>query len=394
MTESNGRTRPLSVRTDEPPAVLYVQRPGGGGSATGLYELVRALDRRRLVPHVLFHEPNRYVEEFRRLGVTVHVLNPPAHRLWPVAFRIARLIRDEGIALVHHNNNPGANRPSILAASLAGVSQVAHVRFLRSYGRMDRWLARRIDRFVYMSRAIEERTRAELHVAADRGVVLYDPFDLNRFANANGSRRAAVRAELGLAEGDQVVVNVGRLVPWKGQDVFLRAAAEVLRTRPRARALIVGGPGDEVESREFARRLRQDAAALGLEGRVVFTGFRADVPELLAASDLVVHSATRPEPFGRVVVEAMAAGRPVIATSAGGVLEILEDGRTGRLVPPGDAAALAAALAALLDAPERATEMGRQARQDAEVRFGAERFARSLERIYDRAMGAATPLYR
>jgi hypothetical protein len=132
---------------------------------------------------------------------------------------------------------------------------------------------------------------------------------------------AEVRAELGLSSDDFVVGNVGRLVAWKGQDVFIHALAEIAHKVPNLKALIVGRPDRGKES--YLDELKTLATACGLAQRVVFTGFRLDVPRLLAAMDVVVHSSSSPEPFGLVVIEGMAAGKPVVATRAGGPLDSL-----------------------------------------------------------------------
>ncbi|MEU2173185.1 glycosyltransferase family 4 protein [Nocardia sp. NPDC019219] len=147
------------------------------------------------------------------------------------------------------------------------------------------------------------------------------------------------------AAADAVVVVVGRLSPWKGQDVFLRALAAV-PTRPAAVYLVGGTFFDEQPFRQY---LEQLADELGLA--VTFTGHVDDPHRYLAEADVLVHCSVLPEPFGQVVVEGMAAGCAVIATVPGGPAEIIADGRTGRLVPAGDEAALTAALTELLGDP-------------------------------------------
>jgi glycosyltransferase involved in cell wall biosynthesis len=150
----------------------------------------------------------------------------------------------------------------------------------------------------------------------------------------------AVRTEFGI--GRSTVVGVfGRLAQWKGQHV----AIEALRQLPDVELLLVGAPlfGEEA----YEQEIRQLAASSGVSDRVHFTGFRSDVPLLMKGVDIVVHCSVAPEPFGRVVVEGLLAGRPVIAANAGGAAEIIESGVHGILTSPGDADALAAAIAAL-----------------------------------------------
>jgi glycosyltransferase involved in cell wall biosynthesis len=195
---------------------------------------------------------------------------------------------------------------------------------------------------------------------------------------------AAIRRALEW-ERHPLVGIVGRLEPWKGQDVFLRAAARVSRSHPDARFLVVGGAilGWEGDYPDDLRRL---AAELGLGDRVHFAGHQADVQPWFDALDVVVH-ASLGEPFGLVLVEAMALGKPLVAAAAGGPLEIVEDWESGLLVPPGDPATLAGSLVRVLDDPALASALGRGATKRAnsfsEERT-AERFADVLGRAADR----------
>jgi glycosyltransferase involved in cell wall biosynthesis len=125
---------------------------------------------------------------------------------------------------------------------------------------------------------------------------------------------------------------------------------------------------------------------LQLSDHFIFTGFRADVPRIMATSDIVVHSASEPEPFGRVIVEAMAAGRPVVATAAGGPLDIIEDQVTGLLVPPQNAALMAKAIQQLLQNREQATMIGQRAQQVAKERFSVEQHVTAVQRIYQKIL--------
>lgn len=193
--------------------------------------------------------------------------------------------------------------------------------------------------------------------------VVFNGLDAQRFDAVREADAAALRAELGAGDA-QVLAVCARLAPWKGQHVVLAA----LQALPDAHAWIIGAAlfGEDA----YAHGLRGHAEALGVAGRVRFLGEREDVPALLRAADVVVHAAVEAEPFGRVVVEGMLARRPVIATRAGGVPEILEDGRTGLLVKPGDPEALAEAVRriATMAPPERDAMVAR-ARADAEARF-------------------------
>lgn len=198
---------------------------------------------------------------------------------------------------------------------------------------------------------------------ADQVQVIYNGFDAASLQTVDPAKVAALRRALGL-EGRFVVGVFSRLTWWKGQHVMLEALAQL----PEAHVLFVGKPLFQEEARYQAELLAQ-AEQLGLQHRAHFLGFRQDIPELLHVVDVVVHTSIAAEPFGRVVVEGMLAGRPVVATKAGGVLEIIDDGRTGLLVPPGDAAALAQVLARVQAQPAAFQAMAAAGQADAQARF-------------------------
>ncbi|MGW4717057.1 glycosyltransferase family 4 protein [Nocardia sp. NPDC004260] len=189
---------------------------------------------------------------------------------------------------------------------------------------------------------------------------------------------AAPPSPRGRVAAEAVVVVVGRLSPWKGQDVFLRALAAV-PTPPSAVYLVGGTFFDEQPFQQYLERLADE---LGLA--VTFTGHVDDPDRYLAEADVLVHCSVLPEPFGQVVVEGMAAGCAVIATVPGGPAEIIDDGRTGRLVPAGDEAALTTALTELLGDPAaraRIAAAGADRARDFDIRATAHVVTRFLDEV-------------
>lgn len=226
----------------------------------------------------------------------------------------------------------------------------------------------------------EETGRAFIEAGgeADKVRIVYNGFDPAKAKLHDAGTAARLRAELGL--GPQPLVGLfGRLSEWKGQHVFLDALAAM----EGVQAVIVGGALFRQEA--YEARIREQASRLGLDGRVRFLGFRSDVPELMASMDVVAHTSIVAEPFGRVVVEAMMCGRPVVATRGGGVTEIIRDGETGLLVPPGDASALAAALGTILSDPALAQRLGQSGREDVSDRFSLEETCRSVSALLTEA---------
>jgi glycosyltransferase involved in cell wall biosynthesis len=167
------------------------------------------------------------------------------------------------------------------------------------------------------------------------------------------------------ASGDRFVVGmVGRIAPWKGQHIFLDAFANAFGSGDEV-AIIVGAPMFGVAETEYETQLRQQATASGLSDRIIFRGFRSDVWRELAEMDIFVHASVTPEPFGQVIVEAMHAGVPVIATVGGGPSEIVTDGTDGLLCPPGDIDSLARMLRQLRDDPGLRSRLVENARRRA-----------------------------
>ncbi len=210
--------------------------------------------------------------------------------------------------------------------------------------------------------------------------VVHNGLDAARFDAVSDAAAAALRAELGAGDA-QVLAVCARLAPWKGQHVVLAA----LQALPEAHAWIIGAAlfGEDA----YAYGLRGHAEALGVADRVRFLGEREDVAALMRAADVVVHAAVEAEPFGRVVVEGMLARRPVIATSAGGVREILEHERTGLLVKPGDPEALAAAVRRIDSMmPVERDAMVARARADAEARFAVPAMVAGVARVLSGAL--------
>ncbi|MCX5767571.1 MAG: glycosyltransferase [Gemmatimonadetes bacterium] len=203
--------------------------------------------------------------------------------------------------------------------------------------------------------------------------VVHNGIDAAPFDAVTEADGRAVRLALHIPDDAFTVAMPGRFHAWKGQHVLLDALAQL----PSVHAIIAGAPlfGEHA----FADELRARAARLGVMDRVHFTGFRDDVPALLTAADVVVHASTLPEPFGRVVVEGMLAHRPVVASNAGGVPELIVDGESGVLVPPGDAAALAAAIAALRDDAPRAARIAAAGARRARTLFTVGAMARGIE---------------
>jgi glycosyltransferase involved in cell wall biosynthesis len=261
------------------------------------------------------------------------------------------------------------------AARIARLPHVWHVREI--YAGFERfWPAyRRLLLSADALPCVSQATRAQLGATA-KAHVLHDGLAL---APARGDR-AAARAALGLPADAFVVAILGRISSWKGQDLLIRALAQL--GDESAIALIAGDPWRGEERR--LEELRALAGSLGVADRVRFAGFRSDVENVYGAADVVAVPSTQPDPLPNAALEAAAAGCCVVAADHGGLPEIIADGVTGRLVPPGDPAALARALADLRADPGTRGRLGAAAAADVRARFSAARMMAQVQELYDR----------
>jgi glycosyltransferase involved in cell wall biosynthesis len=301
------------------------------------------------------------------------------NRFAPSVAGLRELLRHERVDLLHSNSLYAVH--GALAAKLLGLPHVWHIREIPDAPRLVKWVmrvaARRLStRVITMTVAVARAIGEGKHV-----YTIPDGIDLERFNPRVSGQR--IRRELGVLDDERLVGFVARLDPWKGADVFVRAAAEVSRARKDTRFLVCGGelPGYEA----YASDLRRLAKELGIEDRVLFTGWKYrldDIPEVMAALDVLVHASIRPEPFGLVMVEAMATEKPVVAADDGGVREVVEPGVTALLARPGDHEAVAAAVLEILSDPTRAAAMGKAGRARAEKLFEVGAYVRRVEAVY------------
>jgi glycosyltransferase involved in cell wall biosynthesis len=244
-----------------------------------------------------------------------------------------------------------------------------------------RWLRRfafnHCDRVIAISDAVRRDLTEKIHVRPSAITTIHDGRDLSRFSAGDG-RRSDFFAGTPIESCRRVGV-VARLSPEKGHEHFLRAAAAILREVPDAGFAIVGDAalGDGL----YAERLVSQAKALGIADRTLFTGFTERVPDVMAGLDILVVPSDA-EPFGLVTVEAMAAGKPVVATRAGGSAEIVRDGETGLLVAPRSPESLARSVISLLSSPEQASRMGRAGCRRAWQEFSIERHCQTIRDLY------------
>lgn len=377
---------------------------GHGGSIVSLTRLLSQLDQKRVHPVVLLDSRDASAEVLKRSGLQVvtcpqpfewwfrHLRLPPplsylqhlgelVFSVLPQVAQLNRVIRREQVGLVHLNNYL-SQYAGLLAARLAGVPCVVHLRYTRPLRRTERLVAPLATRFITLSTCAMNHYAAE-GLPREQMAVVHDPVFHNGDAPADGT---ATRQAFGIPNGVPVIGILSRLAPGKGHEHFLQAAQLVNKRHPHARFLVVGA-ANGAEGHALTRRLRGLAQRLGLQDRVLFTGWRNDIPQIIAGLDVVVDASMLGEGTRLTVLESMGMGKPVIATNVGSEAEFFEEGR-GILVEPARPDQLAQAILRLLEDQGRANEMGQKARDLVLERCSPKHSARQLERIYDAALGA------
>ena len=393
---------------------------GIGGSETSLLELVRGLAATRACePIVVLPKAGPLDGRVRAVGGATRILPMPDALLsfgeWSmrsvtdVGRRSATLARVAAATRTHRRALTGLLREidphvvhtnglkmHVLAARAAapGVPIVWHLHEYLKTRRLSRMLLRHHVRRASAVVANSHSVAADLAETLGHGApitTIYNAVDLEEFAP--DGPLADLDRLAGLPPAPPGVCRVGLLATfarWKGHDVFLRAVGEA---RAPLRAYVIGGPVyDTAGSQHTIEDLRARAAALGLADRVGFTGFADRPSHALRALDVVVHASTDPEPFGLVIAEGMACGKAVVVSRAGGAAELVADGEDALATPPGDAAALAAALERCASDPALRTRLGEAARRTAVRRFDPATFVGAFLALYTRlASPAVTP---
>ncbi len=381
-----------------------------GGSHYCLLNLVERLDTDRYAPVTLFYQEHALMPRFQ--AVSEAVVRPP-HAPWkagsaagstsrgPFTFPVlvarrfvnflklaslvreeARWLREQRIALVHLNNSITRHHDWMLAALMSGVPCITHERGLNErYTALDRFFARRLALIVPMSRWIQDHMVAR-GVPPDNIRVLYDGLDPSRL---KVTREASVmRQEWDISPDQPVIGIVGNVRVWKGQEVVVRAVQEIAKRRPDVVCLFVGAwtEGDQ----PYVDKLNALVREAGIDANVRFTGYQNRVPDFVNMMSAVIHASIDPEPFGMVVLEAMALRKPVVGSAAGGVVEMVVEGVTGYTFSPGDSVMLAARVLELIEAPEKARAMGEAGYQRAVQDFPLDRYVSDIEAAYDRIL--------
>jgi L-malate glycosyltransferase len=340
-----------------------------GGAEVLAARLARQLNRDYRFLFICLDELGSLGRELRDEGFPVEVLDRRPGLDWRCARRLAEITHREQVDVLHaHQYTPFFySAVSRLLGSRPPILFTEHGRHQPDYPRPKRMLANRVllrgrDRVVAVGEAVRQALIHNEGIAPGRVQVIHNGIPLDKFGTQpTASERAAIRAEIGLGPDDLVLIQVARLDYLKDHATAIRTIERVKNRCSRARLVLVGdGPErGPIESLVRQRTLGED---------VRFLGQRDDVPRLLAVSDIVLLTSIS-EGIPLTLIEAMAAGRPVVSTRVGGVAEVVDDGQTGLLAPAGDDDALAEQILRLGDDPLLREQMGRLGRQRAAALF-------------------------
>jgi glycosyltransferase involved in cell wall biosynthesis len=365
------------------PRVLQLLATGGSGGAQESYTgLLLGLDRSRYEVRALSLSAGSAVQRLRALGVPVEVHDETDDEA--AVRELVPWLRREEIDLVHAHmfRAEVIGTRAAVAAGTAAIVATVHSSRVRSDDdiRLLASLTPSIDRLIVPSEAIARKVRAEGRQGA-RFAIVPNGIDLSRFSGS--VRPCALRGEYGVPSSAPLLGVVARLEPEKGHRHLIEAMPAILRAVPEAWLAVIG-EGSEADA------LRAQTAALGsrVAARVLFTGRRDDVSALTADLTLAVLPSLR-EAQGISLLEAMARGVPVVASEIGGIPEVVTDGVDGRLVPPGDPAALADAIVELVRDPALRHRLGEAGRRTVADRFSIDAQVRAIQTVYDEELARA-----
>jgi len=365
-----------------------------GGSIISLYHLMKDLNKYEFHPSLFLfydsylidkiqskhHKISVNTKEYRR-GTTkkpvnvffsrdfylfLSYLKMSFLRMVPSTIRMYSFLKKNRPDLVHCNNSLRMNMDAILASWLVGIPCVCHVRSYEKLYFINKLCSFFVEYFVCISEAVRNNYLRQ-GIKKKKLVKIPNGLDIEEFPIPIRQKKVGQ---------DFIIANIGRMVGWKGQEVLLKAIPTIVKKKKNIQFWLVGDGPERAN-------LKEKASDLNINRYVKFKSIAQDVRTILSISDLLVHTSTQPEPFGRVIIEAMSMQTPVIATNMGGPSEIITDGQDGILIEPNKPELLAQAILQILNNPDRRQNIGRAARKTIEERYDSKKIAKQIERLYE-----------
>jgi len=374
--------------------ILYYENSSGfGGSSSNLFHILRQLDQSKYHPLVVVHNAGPQFERMQSAGIrivkipfdqleeinksgSIKLIMLFVFSVGPLVVKFINLIKKEKIDVVHINTNILLGMPMIIAAKLMGKKTICYIRESRPLIQRERMLVRWIDELIILNHeAIGIYSR---DIPEHKLNVVYDGVDLTEFENIDSD---GIRAEFSL-DGAPVVGIVGRIVRGKGYLEFVKAAELVVQRISDVRFVIVGAAKSE-EDEQYLKEVKDYVEEKDLGNKVIFTGWRTDVKQIMAALDvLVLATTTFPEGLPNTIIEAMALKKPTVVTNVPGPAEIVVNGKTGYIVPPGDVKQMAEKITDLLNERVLSDEFGKNGRRRVEELFDVRKVVAQFDQLY------------
>jgi len=363
-----------------------------GGGERVFSQIIRGLNRERFGVFVASCPGGIFEKKLTEVGVKIDTLDMTSRYNLGTILKLKNIIKTRNVQIVHSQGGRAdffariaarsANVP-IIISSVAMLVEGYDVSLLRKglYVLMDRWTERWVNKFIILSEA-SRRALIERHkIPQEKIVKIYNGIEIEEYnPDLKEARRKKleVRRKLGLKNDMLVIGAIGRLVWQKGFEYLIQAIPKVIEVFPETRFLIVGeGP--------MRRRLEELGEKFQVKDNIIFAGFRSDIKEILESIDLLAMPSLL-EGLPMVLLEGMAMSKPIVATRIEGITEVLEDGKTGLLVPAQDPHALAEAITEILNNKTKANLLGQNARKIAEEKFSVKKMVEQLEWVYEKLL--------
>ncbi len=371
---------------NKPHNILYIQGVTRmGGSIESLLGLLKGLDKKIFNPVVITSRIGRFFDEVRNLGIETEVVKMGMWRkgksLLTIPFSlylIQRAIKKKNISIVHANtiwDNPYA----VIPAGLKKVPSICHIRNTFAKDRIKKYHLSKTDKIICVSDEIRKGFNS-WKLKDEKTITIYNGVDTRQFNDK--VKGNSVRREFNIDDKAILIGVVGRVDKTKGQDMLIKAFASLDKKHENLRLMIVGE--SSLQERSYFFKLKDLSNNLNLKNKVIFTGYRKDIPEITAAFDIAVVPSlpSSNEGFGRSVIEAMAMKKPVIASATGGIPEVVIDGVTGELYPPNALNKLAEAIERLILDEKRRFTMGEKGYIRVIEEFTMAKNVEEIEKVY------------
>ncbi|PIE46608.1 MAG: hypothetical protein CSA42_07630 [Gammaproteobacteria bacterium] len=383
--------------------VLYIEENQDGttgGSHFCLLDLIKNIDKNKIDPYVIFYENNRLFDDFKNETINTFIYKRPRPirlekkinfrffkkkyellkipnsliniiitDIIPLIYFVYFLLKNK-IQIIHLNNTVFAGILWVVAAKFVRIKVVVHERTILNYvPRINRFHHKWVDYILGMSKSSKLYLESS-GVNTSKYSTFYDRIDVKKYQERITKTRELIRKELNINENQPVIGIVGNLQRWKGQLIVIEAVKILKSKHPKIKCLLIGDSSTTKHDDVFYfKEIKEKIKHWKLENSVVLTGHRSDIPDILNALDIFIHASLTPEPYGLVVLEAMAIGKAVIASNQGGPVEMIENGKSGILIEPGSPQVLAKQIDFLLADSQKMKLLGTEALNRVKSKF-------------------------